>query len=136
MFVLDCFLSFVNDAKPTLFKLHKELINMHRCLCIPEILTTIFEEVKNERGELGALATTCKTFSGPAVAILWRTLLTPVPLLLAMPSDLLELEEIPQKDDKDDHGDGHVHLSKLVVSLPYFSSLLLHDVNLSHAFIW
>ena len=95
---------------------------MHPCLDIPEILTTIFEEVKNERREsLCALATTCKTFSGPAVAILWRTLLNPVPLLLAMPSDLWELEEIPQKDNNHVYnGDGYVHLSKLLVSLAFF----------------
>ena len=96
---------------------------MHPCLCIPEILTTIFEEVKNERRELGALATTCKTFSGPAVAILWRALSNPVPLLLAMPSNLWELEEISQKDDKDDHGHGHSHLSKLLVNYLFFFSI-------------
>jgi hypothetical protein len=106
---------------------------MHPCLCIPEILTAIFEEVKNacdNERELHALTTTCKAFSGPAVAILWRTLLNPVFLLLTMPNDLWELEEIPwiprddnDDDDSDDDSDEHVHQfqSKLLVSHVYSS---------------
>lgn len=73
---------------------------MHPCLCIPEILTAIFEEVNRHdlekisgtRRDLHGLVSTCKTFLGPAITILWRTLSNPVPLLLTMPVDLWELQ--------------------------------------------
>ncbi|KAF8153312.1 hypothetical protein B0H34DRAFT_800529 [Crassisporium funariophilum] len=79
---------------------------MHRCLYIPEILAAVFEEVNNcdqwdirrdtDRQSILALVKTCRTFSGPALQILWRALHSPVPLLLTMPDDLWELESIDE----------------------------------------
>ncbi|KDR76895.1 hypothetical protein GALMADRAFT_418286 [Galerina marginata CBS 339.88] len=79
---------------------------MHHCFQIQEILVIIFEfvvsNVENNKATLDrqsivALLKTCRTFNGPAVQILWRELYTPVPLLLTMPDDLLELEKIDKE---------------------------------------
>ncbi|KAF8961417.1 hypothetical protein BDZ97DRAFT_1211068 [Flammula alnicola] len=75
---------------------------MHHCLQIPEILVSIFELVLNDtwnrkpvldRQSVLALVKTCRTFNGPALQLLWRNLYTPVPLLLTMTEDLLEVEK-------------------------------------------
>ncbi|KDR76894.1 hypothetical protein GALMADRAFT_418285 [Galerina marginata CBS 339.88] len=78
---------------------------MHHCFQIQEILMIIFEfvisvpdsEPSVDRRSIVALLKTCRTFNGPAVQILWRELYSPVPLLLTMPDDLLELKPISKK---------------------------------------
>ena len=78
---------------------------MHHCLHIEEILTSIFEFVlcnapPKGRGPLVydkrsvlALVKTCRTFSLPALRVLWKNLFSPVPLILTLPEDLWHVEK-------------------------------------------
>jgi len=78
---------------------------MHRCLHIQEILASIFEFVLSKPQGLRllsydkrsvlvlALAKTCRTFNTPALQVLWKNLVSPVPLFLTMPNDLWQVEE-------------------------------------------
>jgi hypothetical protein len=74
---------------------------MHHCLCIEEILTSIFEFVLTDVGtrkpydkrSVLALVKTCRTFNIPALQVLWKNLSSPVPLLFTMPDDLWQVEE-------------------------------------------
>ncbi|KII93169.1 hypothetical protein PLICRDRAFT_382355 [Plicaturopsis crispa FD-325 SS-3] len=45
---------------------------MHRCLSILDVLLAVFEDDVISPADLASLARTCKTFSGPALDILWR----------------------------------------------------------------
>jgi hypothetical protein len=78
---------------------------MHRCLRIYEILEHIFEDVIyqtqnqrpfRDRPSLLAVLKTCRSFSVPAMKLLWRDLSTILPLILTMPEDLVEVEELDQ----------------------------------------
>ncbi|KAF9460419.1 hypothetical protein BDZ94DRAFT_1266201 [Collybia nuda] len=77
---------------------------MHRCLEISELLTRIFlfttgsRDVWPVRGSstLLALALTCKTFSGPALDILWSFMPGLKPLIPCLPSDAIV--RITEKD--------------------------------------
>ncbi|KDQ62111.1 hypothetical protein JAAARDRAFT_189483 [Jaapia argillacea MUCL 33604] len=67
---------------------------MHRCLKIPEILLTIFQNFPSttyflEAKCLVSLACTCRDFHAPALDLLWYTLEDLVPLLRIMPDDLV-----------------------------------------------
>ncbi|KAJ6460987.1 hypothetical protein C8R45DRAFT_1081006 [Mycena sanguinolenta] len=95
---------------------------MHRTFHIPEILDLIFAALQGfcpddepdlgfhipvkernkilGRGELAALARTCKTFCDPALDILWREQETLVNLLKCLPSHLWK-EEIEQTSSTD-----------------------------------
>ncbi|KAF8188073.1 hypothetical protein BJ912DRAFT_1042654 [Pholiota molesta] len=72
---------------------------MHRCFLIYEILELLCEAVfyqsENEddvdRPSLLALLKTCRAFSLPATKLLWRSLTSIVPLILAMPRDLVDV---------------------------------------------
>jgi hypothetical protein len=72
---------------------------MHRCFLIYEYLELLCEAVfyqsENEddvdRPSLLALLKTCRAFSLPATKLLWRSLSSIVPLILAMPRDLVEV---------------------------------------------
>ncbi|KII93136.1 hypothetical protein PLICRDRAFT_49209 [Plicaturopsis crispa FD-325 SS-3] len=61
---------------------------MHRCLTTLDILFIIFEYQDIENYDLACLATTCRTFSGPALDILWREQKELPVLLKSMSSDL------------------------------------------------
>ncbi|KAL1706805.1 hypothetical protein EV121DRAFT_200613, partial [Schizophyllum commune] len=68
------------------------LLQMHRCLRIPEILNLVCECILADRlrskPTLISLAECCKTFYGPAVSALWRELDSLLPLLRSLPCDL------------------------------------------------
>lgn len=77
---------------------------MHHCLYIEDIVASIFEFVlydvcsryrkgSYDKRSILALVKTCRTFSVPALQVLWKNLFSPVPLLLTMPDDLWEVEE-------------------------------------------
>lgn len=55
----------------------------YHALDIPEILSLIFEA--SDEAVLGQLAQCCKTFSNPALDVLWRMLPTPEPLRRLLP---------------------------------------------------
>jgi len=79
---------------------------MHACLSIPEILAIICNQLApnddldcmkyQDRASLAALARTSHIFSESALNALWYDLPDVVPLLLCMPSDLLEEREMPR----------------------------------------
>ncbi|KDQ60327.1 hypothetical protein JAAARDRAFT_191719 [Jaapia argillacea MUCL 33604] len=68
---------------------------MHKCLCIPEILTLIAEFAHKDADHLSvaSMAMTCQTFAGPALDILWHYQESVVPLIRTLPSSLLEETE-------------------------------------------
>lgn len=74
----------------------------HYCLEIREILDNIFGYLVpyNYRGHglgtLAALARTCKTFSEPALDILWYSQDSVVPLISCLPSDALSFAPISE----------------------------------------
>ncbi|KAF7356492.1 hypothetical protein MVEN_00982300 [Mycena venus] len=88
---------------PTLFN-HE----MHRSLCIPEIVDLIFTELqcgfssdvdRNEnlgRRDFAALARTCQRFRDPALDFLWREQETLINLLKCLPSYLWEESVHPE----------------------------------------
>ncbi|KAG6818781.1 hypothetical protein H0H93_001824 [Arthromyces matolae] len=72
---------------------------MHRCLQIPEVVCIIFEHVrnlsdsKNAHKALARLARTCKSFSSPALDILWYTQFSLLNLLKCFPKDVITLRK-------------------------------------------
>ena len=76
---------------------------MHPCLRVLEILTNIFESREcyspyNLILKPYSLALVCKTFSGPALDLLWRRQVGIRQLLKCCPADLWdESDEVPMK---------------------------------------
>ena len=70
------------------------LAQMHHCLSVPEILSNIFQYVKCAIKEgpatLASAARTCKTFSEPALDILWRDQSSLMPLIKCLPANALK----------------------------------------------
>ncbi|KZP19267.1 hypothetical protein FIBSPDRAFT_862903 [Athelia psychrophila] len=69
---------------------------MHQTLRISEVLSHIFDYalLTPEDGRLSALrslALTCRAFSDPALAILWRSASSLVPLVKCLPADFWEI---------------------------------------------
>ncbi|KIJ12297.1 hypothetical protein PAXINDRAFT_101297 [Paxillus involutus ATCC 200175] len=65
---------------------------MHRCLRIKEILLEIFELVftsQSRHPDLASLARTCRSFSGPALDLLWHEQSSLLPLIMCFPRDIL-----------------------------------------------
>ncbi|EIW78534.1 hypothetical protein CONPUDRAFT_167528 [Coniophora puteana RWD-64-598 SS2] len=62
---------------------------MHRVLLINEIILTVAHHVPADK-DLSALARVCKSFSNPALDVLWSALGSIVPLLRCLPSDLIK----------------------------------------------
>jgi hypothetical protein len=60
----------------------------HRALGIAEVLTLVFEELHmhNKKRSLARSAQACKSFSEPALAILWRNLDSLSPMVKLIPS--------------------------------------------------
>ena len=75
---------------------------MHACLRVHEILANIFTGITTEDpahlfgraglNTLGSLATTCKTFTEPALDALWDTQPSLFQLLKNLPSDAINIE--------------------------------------------
>jgi F-box-like len=57
----------------------------HRCLEIEEILCNVFKTIESSNS-LAALARTCKSFTNPALDLLWYRLWSLEPLLKTLPS--------------------------------------------------
>ncbi|KAG6817188.1 hypothetical protein H0H93_007434 [Arthromyces matolae] len=70
---------------------------MHICLQIPQVLALIFEYLREEEDDeaLANLATTCKTFSHPALDALWYTQLSLFNLLKCFPEHIWGLRDNP-----------------------------------------
>ena len=73
---------------------------MHPCLRVYEILANIFSGINTDdrthifgRATLGSLATTCKTFTEPALDVLWNTQPCLFQLLKNLPGDAIEIEK-------------------------------------------
>ncbi|KAF8841130.1 hypothetical protein BDN67DRAFT_967624 [Paxillus ammoniavirescens] len=71
---------------------------MHHCLRITEILLEIFEFVfitsETGRPDLARLARTCRSFSEPALDVLWRDQSSLLPLVMCFPQRILDLSDI------------------------------------------
>jgi hypothetical protein len=71
---------------------------MHHCLRITEILLEIFEFVfiisETGRPDLARLARTCRSFSEPALDVLWRDQSSLLPLVMCFPQHILDLFDI------------------------------------------
>ncbi|KAG8898768.1 hypothetical protein FRB99_007178 [Tulasnella sp. 403] len=52
---------------------------MHRTWSIPELVSSVF--IHLDTGDLARIARVCRDFWAPAIALRWRTLLNPIPLL-------------------------------------------------------
>ncbi|KAG9309977.1 hypothetical protein JVU11DRAFT_10011 [Chiua virens] len=66
---------------------------MHRCLTIIEVQNAIFREVHSQhqgKATIARLARTCRTFSSPALDILWKALTSLIYLLRCLPTDLFQ----------------------------------------------
>ncbi|KAF8979547.1 hypothetical protein BDQ17DRAFT_1439417 [Cyathus striatus] len=59
---------------------------------IPQILSLICEQLTSEKATLASLASTCKSFEGPALDVLWSKLNGFHPLLKHIPSHLWKEE--------------------------------------------
>lgn len=78
-----------------------DILLMHRCLWISEIVVNIAEEVlQDEEWEiptswdtLAKLARTCRMFSEPSLSALWRVQSSLIPLLRTMPDDLWKMDD-------------------------------------------
>ncbi|KAK7017810.1 hypothetical protein R3P38DRAFT_1317050 [Favolaschia claudopus] len=73
---------------------------MHRCLSVLEILELICSHLDGLQRwpALAALARTCRSFSGPALCVLWQTHLSLAPFLKLMPADLIRKSaDFPRK---------------------------------------
>lgn len=76
---------------------------MHHCFEIDEILLQIIDFVacdskkrkanSSPRKDLRALALTSRLFHAPSIKLLWRSLNTPMPLLLTLPNETWYVEE-------------------------------------------
>ena len=71
---------------------------MHRCLEIPEILELIFRQVDDGSCcDTLHLVLTCRHFKNHALSLLWRSLESPAPLFMAMPSDLWKSDDLVRR---------------------------------------
>ena len=59
---------------------------MHKALRVVDVFLNVCEDVNSPT--LAALARTCKTFHGPAIQMLWRTLASLAPLIMLFPQDV------------------------------------------------
>jgi hypothetical protein len=68
------------------------LLEMHRCLMIPEICVQICNEIceLQSRKTLAAMAQSCRTFEQPALSILWHTQLSMGPMMGCLPDGVWE----------------------------------------------
>ena len=76
---------------------------MHHTLRISEVLSHIFDYalLTPDDGRLSALrslALTCKAFEDPALTILWRNMVSLVPLVKCLPEELWEIEIVNNGD--------------------------------------
>jgi hypothetical protein len=94
LFVL--FVQFLNKAfsRASFYLLSSMDSTHHRCLDLPEIFSLILTEAHHQKRSgrtLSALARTCKSFSGPALDLLWYSQTSLAPLMLCLPSNSLSL---------------------------------------------
>ncbi|KAJ6575746.1 hypothetical protein DFH09DRAFT_1455163 [Mycena vulgaris] len=124
--------------------LSTQIAAMHRALHVPEIVAMICREIipSNESGlwrsgwsssdTLATLATTariCKTFSGPALDLLWMNQLTLKPLLNCTPEDVWAE---PDSDD-DEEEDNRMGLARAVLPADWDRPLVYaHRVKYFH----
>lgn len=93
---------------------------MHRCLSVLDILLTVFEDAVISPIDLARIATTCRTFSEPALDILWRDPGDIAAILGTMAPDLWRLTEA--KDDT-----GHYCKDLVSMQIPTHSTLALRN---------
>lgn len=77
----------------------------HRCLDIYEILEHIFRLLSSREGgrhlrTLAALARTCKSFSEPALDLLWHSQTSLVPLISNLPPDAYSIEQLASRSHR------------------------------------
>jgi hypothetical protein len=61
-------------------------MNTHRALCIGDILSLIFEELKDDKPALAACALTCRFLLPVALDYLWKELETSTPIKRLLPN--------------------------------------------------
>ncbi|KAJ7137374.1 hypothetical protein C8R43DRAFT_1109909 [Mycena crocata] len=66
---------------------------MHHCLCVPEIVGMVCEELSGKSQALAVLARSCTAFLEPALDVLWRDQKTLWNFLRCLPQDLFTVED-------------------------------------------